>query len=105
MAGRQDDLVLDLTKKNEPEIKKDDWISLQLEAMGESIHESLTKRQQYGCLHEMQAVVFRYVSSQLDRQERQQMAPQMLQPMAVPPCSSNRTISWRGYRNLLYTNL
>ena len=66
---------INLTKKNEPEIKKDDWISLQLEAMGKSMYESLTKRQQYGCLHEMQGVVFRYVSSQLDRQEGQQMAP------------------------------
>ena len=41
MAGRQDDLVHDLTKKNEPEVKKDDWISLQLEAMSVNLYMNL----------------------------------------------------------------
>ena len=55
---------IDLTKKAEVEVRKDDFISLQLEAMGESIRESLPKRQDNACFHEMQGVVLRYVSNQ-----------------------------------------
>ena len=90
---------IDLTKKTEVDAKKDKYISLQLEAMGESIRESFPKRQAYSCLYEMQAVVFRYVSNQLDRQEGQQMGQHMRQQipaqMPVPPCTNNRTTSWR----------
>ena len=94
---------IDLTKKAEVDLRKDDFISLQLEAMGESIRESLPKRQGHACLHEMQGVVFQYVSNQLDQQMAQpmaqQMTPQMGQQMGhqmgVPPCSNSRTISWR----------
>ena len=46
--------------------------------MAESIRESLGKRQAYACLHEMQGVMFWYVSNELDRQ----VGPQMTQPMA-----------------------
>ena len=60
---------IDLTKKSEPEVKKDDYIAIQLEAMGEAIRESLSRRQQFACLHEMQGVVFKDVSTQLDIKE------------------------------------
>ena len=76
---------IDLTKKTEVNLRKDDFISLQVEAMAESIRESLPKRQAYACLHEMQGVVFRYVSNQLGQQMGQpmvqQMTPQMGQQM------------------------
>ena len=68
---------IDVTKKAEVDLRKDDFISLQLEAMGESIRESLPKRQANACLHEMQGVVFQYVSNQLDQQMAQPMAQQM----------------------------
>ena len=69
---------INLTKKAEVDLRKDDFISLKVEAMAESIRESMGKRQAYACLHEMQGVVFRYVSNELDRQA----GPQMTQPMA-----------------------
>ena len=66
---------IDLTKK--ADLRKDDFISLKVKAMAESIRESLPKRQAYACLHEMQGVVFQYVSNQLDQQMGQPMAQQM----------------------------
>ena len=72
---------INLTKKTEVDLRKDDFISLQPKAMGESIRESLPKRQAYACLHEMQRVVFRYVSNQLDQQMAQPMAQQMTPQM------------------------
>ena len=72
---------IDLTKKAEVDLRKDDFISLQVKAMAESISESLPKMQAYTCLHEMQGVVFRYVSTQLDQQIGQQMAQQMTPQM------------------------
>ena len=109
---------IDLTKKAEVDLRKDDFISLQVEAMAESIRESLPKRQAYACLHEMQGVVFRYVSNHLDQQMGQPMAqqitPQMGQQMgqnmghqmAVPPLQQQQD-NWleAGYRNLLYQDL
>ena len=83
--------------------------------MAESIRESLGKRQAYACLHEMQGVVFQYVSAELDRQAGQMtqpMAPQQMAPqqmgnqMVVPPLQQqhdNRLEA--GYRNLLYADL
>ena len=105
---------IDLTKKAEVDLRKDDFISLQLEAMGESIRESLPKRQAYACLHEMQGVVFRYVSNQLDQQMAQpmaqQMTPQMGQQMGhqmgVPPLQQQQDNRLEaGYRSLLYADL
>ena len=105
---------IDLTKKAEVDLRKDDFISLQVEAMAESIRESLPKRQAYACLHEMQGVVFWYVLNQLDQQMgqpmAQQMTPQMGQnmghQMAVPPLQQQQD-NWleAGYRNLLYQDL
>ena len=83
---------INLTKKAEVDLRKDNFISLQVEAMAESIRESLPKRQAYACLHEMQGVVFWYISNQLDQQMGQQMTPQMGQnmghQMAVPPLAA-----------------
>ena len=96
------------------DLRKEDFISPQLEAMGESIRESLPKRQAYACLHEMQGVVFRYVSTQLDQQMGQpmpqQMTPQMQQQMghqmAVLPLQQQQDNQLEaGYRNLLYADL
>ena len=94
---------IDLTKKAEPEAKND-YISIQLEGMGEAIRDSLTKRQQFNCLHEMQGIVYKYVSNQLDIEEglqgknnpmqMQQMPQQQQQPQMDPMAG--------GYRNLLY---
>ena len=105
---------INLTKKAEVDLRKDNFVGLQVEAMAESIKESLPKRQAYACLHEMQGVVFRYVSNQLDQQMgqpiAQQMTPQMGQnmghQMAVPPLQQQQD-NWleAGYRNLLYQDL
>ena len=105
---------IDLTKKAEVDLRKDDFISLQVKAMAESIREFLGKRQAYACLHKMQRVMFWYVSNELDRQARPQMtqpmAPQMGQQMgnqmAVTPLQQQHD-NWleAGFRNLLYTNL
>ena len=103
---------IDLTKKAEVDLRKDDFISL--EAMGESIRESLPKRQAYACLHEMQGIVFWYISNQLDQQMAQPMAqqltPQMGQQMGhqmgVPPLQQQQDNRLEaGYRNLLYADL
>ena len=109
---------IDLTKKAEVDLRKDDFISLQVEAMAESIRESLPKMQAYACLHEMQGVVFRYISNQLNQQMgqpmAQQMTPQMGQQMgqnmghqmAVPPLQQQQDNRLEaGYRNLLYQDL
>ena len=105
---------IDLTKKAEVDLRKDDFISLQVEAMAESIRESLPKKQAYACLHEMQGIVFWYVSNQLDQQMgqpmAQQMTPQMGQnmghQMAVPPLQQQQDNRLEvGYRNLLYQDL
>ena len=97
---------IDLTKKAEVDLRKDDFISLQVEAMAESIRESLGKRQAYACLHEMQGVVFWYVSNELDRQAGPQMAQQMAQQMAVTPLQQQQDNRLEaGYRNLLYADL
>ena len=55
---REDKMIeyINLTKKAEVDLRKDDFISLQVEAMAESIRESLPKSQAYACLHEMQGV-------------------------------------------------
>ena len=87
---------IDLTKRSETEVKKEDYITLQLEAMRESTRESLSKRQAYSCLHEMQGVIFRYVSAQLDRQKG--VAPAPLQQQQDNQLKA-------GYRNLLYADL
>ena len=103
---------IDLTKKAEVDLRKD------VEAMAESIRESLPKRQAYVCLHEMQGVVFWYISNQLDQQMGQPMAQQMTpwmgqqigqnmgHQMAVLPLQQQQD-NWleAGYRNLLYQDL
>ena len=100
------------------DLRKDDFISLQVEAMAESIRESLPKRQAYACLYDMQGVVFRYISNQLDQQMGQPMDQQMTQQMgqqmgqnmehqiAVPPLQQQQDNRLEaGYRNLLYQDL
>ena len=101
---------IDLTKKAEVDIRKDDFISLQVEAMAESIRESLGKRQAYACLHEMQGVVFWYVSAKLDRQAGQITHPMAAQQignqMAVPPLQQQQDNQLEtGFRSLLYADL
>ena len=109
---------IDLTKKAEVYLRKDDFISLQVKAMAESIRESLPKRQAYACLHEMQGVVFWYISNQLDQQMGQHMAQQitpkmgkqmgqnMGHQMAVAPLQQQQDNRLEvGYRNLLYQDL
>ena len=49
---------INLTKKAEVDLRKDDFISLQVKAITESVRESLGKRQAYAHLHEMQGVVY-----------------------------------------------
>ena len=49
--------------------KPKDYVAMQLEAIGEAVRENLNHRQQFECLHEMQAVLHRHMQQQQQQQQ------------------------------------
>ena len=53
--------------------KPKDYVAMQLEAIGEAVRANLNQKQQFECLHEMQAVLYRHMQQQQQQQQQQAM--------------------------------
>ena len=78
--------------------KPKDYVSMQLEAMGEVVRSNLNARQQFECLHEMQGVLYRHMHQQQQQQLQTQPQPQQQQQAAGNYYPG-------GFQELLYKDL
>ena len=62
---------IDLMRKHIESEKCEDYKTVQLEAMGKAMKESLNKRIRFQCVHVMQNIIYRFVSSQADMNQVQ----------------------------------
>ena len=91
---------IDLMRKQIELEKCENYKTIQLEAMGKAMKESLNKRIQFQCLHEMQNILYSFVSSQADMNQVQMHLMQQgyMQPAADSnTATTNSGRRWRFY--------
>ena len=101
---------IDLMRKQIELEKCENYKTIQLEAMGKAMKESLNKRIQFQCLHEMQNILYSFVSSQADMNQVQMhlmqqgyMQRQQIQIQQQPTQEEDEGFTG-GYQNLLFAD-